>query len=147
MTGAAGAEVLVVRPSAQEAGPLPVTEVQRAADGGRDVRAEVLRINLRDIQSGDLQKNVALRPHDTVFVPQAPKVFVSGEVRSPGAYPFALGTTVRQAISLAGGLTPDGSSGRIRVVRAAEGKTKESKIRLDDAVQPGDTIVVKGKLF
>jgi protein involved in polysaccharide export with SLBB domain len=54
---------------------------------------------------------------------------------------------VRQVISLAGGLTPDGSSGRIRVVRVVDGKSRESKIRLDDRVQAGDTIVVKAKLF
>ena len=91
--------------------------------------------------------NVALRPNDTVFIPQAPKVFVSGEVRNPGAYPFSPGTTVRQAISLAGGLSEDGSSGRIRVVRQVEGKTTQLKIKLDEPVLPGDTIVVKAKLF
>jgi len=100
-----------------------------------------------DLQAGDLTKNVLLRPNDTVFVPLAPKVFVSGEVRNPGAYPFAPGTTVRQAISLAGGLTEDGSSGRIRVVRTREGKSRELKIKIDDPIQPGDTIVVKAKLF
>jgi polysaccharide export outer membrane protein len=110
-------------------------------------QAEVIRVNLKDIQAGDLSKNVALHPNDTVFVPLAPKVFVSGEVRNPGAYPFSPGTTVRQAISLAGGLTEDGSSGRIRVVREVEGKTREVKIKLDDPIEPGDTIVVKSKLF
>ena len=102
---------------------------------------------MRDIQAGDLTKNVALRPNDTVFIPQAPKVFVSGEVRNPGAYPFNPGTTVRQAISLAGGFSEDGSSGRIRVVRQVEGKTTQLKIKLDEPVLPGDTIVVKAKLF
>jgi len=109
--------------------------------------ADVIRVNMRDIQAGDLTKNVALRPNDTVFIPQAPKVFVSGEVRNPGAYPFNPGTTVRQAISLAGGFSEDGSSGRIRVVRQVEGKTTQLKIKLDEPVLPGDTIVVKAKLF
>lgn len=147
MTSAASTEILIVRPVGKNEGPLPSEEVQRAALGGADVKAQVIRVNLRDIQSGDLQKNVSLLPHDTVFVPQAPRVFVSGEVRTPGAYPFAPGTTVRQAISLAGGLTPDGAAGRIRVVRTADGKTRESKIKMDDPVLPGDTIVVKAKLF
>jgi len=44
-------------------------------------------------------------------------------------------------------LTEDGSSGRIRVVRTVEGKSRELKIKLEDPVQPGDTIVVKSKLF
>jgi polysaccharide export outer membrane protein len=147
MTAAASTEVLIVRPVTKGQGPLASEEVQRAAEGSGAVKAQVIRVNLRDIQSGELQKNVSLLPHDTVFVPQAPKVFVSGEVRSPGAYPFAPGTTVRQAISLAGGLTPDGAAGRIRVVRTADGKTRESKVKMEDPVMPGDTIVVKAKLF
>ena len=147
MTANAGADVLIVRPLSGEAGPLPSGVVEQAAQGEGKGMAEVIHVNLPDIQAGDLSKNVRLQPNDTVFVPQAPKVFVSGEVRNPGAYAFPPGTTVRQAISLAGGFTPDGSSGRIRVVRVVEGKSRESKIRLDDRVQPGDTIVVKAKLF
>ena len=145
-TASAGAEVVIVRPKGEVQGPvLP----NQAGDGGLVAPgvADVIRVNMRDIQAGDLTKNVALRPNDTVFIPQAPKVFVSGEVRNPGAYPFASGTTVRQAISLAGGFSEDGSSGRIRVVREIAGKTTQVKIKLDEPVLPGDTIVVKAKLF
>jgi polysaccharide export outer membrane protein len=147
MTANAGAEVVIVRPLTAEAGPVPSGVVEQAALGEGKEMAEVIRINLPDIQAGDLGKNVRLQPNDTVFVPLAPKVFVSGEVRHPGAYAFLPGNTVRQVISLAGGFTPDGSSGRIRVVRVVDGKSRESKIRLDDRVQAGDTIVVKAKLF
>jgi len=146
-TANAGAEVVVVRPHGEVQGPVLPSQVAGTASGDASATADVIRINLPDIQAGDLTKNIVLRPNDTVFVPQAPKVFVSGEVRNPGAYPFAPGTTVRQAISLAGGLTEDGSSGRIRVVRSVEGKSRELKIKIDEPIQPGDTIVVKSKLF
>ncbi len=147
LTGNAAAEVIVVRPLAEVTGPVLPTEVAEGESDPEKKRAEVMRVNIRDIQAGELEKNLALKPNDTVFVPQAPKVFVSGEVRNPGAYPFIPGTTVRQAVSLAGGFTQDGSQGRIRVVRAIEGKTKEVKIKLDEPIQAGDTIVVKAKLF
>ena len=143
-TANAGGEVVIVRPHGEVQGPVLPNQV---GEGPASASAEVIRVNMPDIQAGDLTKNILLRPNDTVFVPLAPKVFVSGEVRNPGAYPFASGTTVRQAISLAGGLTEDGSSGRIRVVRMVDGKSRELKIKLEDAVQPGDTIVVKSKLF
>jgi polysaccharide export outer membrane protein len=55
--------------------------------------------------------------------------------------------SVRQILSLAGGVTEDGSTGRIRVVRTVDGKAKESGIKIDDPLQPGDTIVVKAKIF
>ena len=82
------------------------------------------------------------------FIPQAPKIFVSGEVKSPGAYPFSPGLTVRQLVILAGGLTEDGSATRIRAIRKGEdGKTREVKIQMDDLVTLGDTLLVKAKLF
>lgn len=138
MTPLAGSEVVVVRPAAAAAGPvLP----------GTPGVSEVINVDMRDIQSGDLEKNLRLRPNDTVFVPQAPKVFVSGEVKSPGAFPFSAGQTVRQLISLAGGLTDFGSTGGIRIVRTVDGKAKEVKVKLDEPVHPGDTVVVKARLF
>jgi polysaccharide biosynthesis/export protein len=151
----AGVEVVVVRPQEGEAvaGPVLPTEVvegeaaqSEAVPAGRP-RASVFRVSMRAIEAGDLDQNLALEPNDTVFVPQAPKVFVTGEVRSPGAYGWFPGMTARQLISVAGGLTPDGSDGRLRVVREAEGAAREQGVKLDEAVRPGDTLVVRRRLF
>lgn len=150
MTVNAGVEVIVVRPAAGAAVSGPVLPTQVVADPEPregQAKAEVFRINVRDIQAGDLEKNLELRPKDTVFVPQAPKVFVSGEVRNPGAYAWFPGMTARQAISLAGGLTPEGSDGRLKVVREESGFTREGKIKLDDPVKAGETLVVRRRLF
>jgi polysaccharide export outer membrane protein len=145
----AATEVLVIRPLSPSEGPILPTDTELTADGPaiEKDQATVIRVSLRDIQLGRLEKSLVLQPNDTLFVPQAARVFVSGEVRNPGAYPFNSGTTVRQAISLAGGLTTRGSSSRVRVVREEEGRTKERKIDLDDPVEPGDTIVVKERIF
>lgn len=143
MSSNAGSEVLVVRPKADAQGPLLPSVVA----SGPNAQADVIRINMSDLQAGQMDKNILLRPNDTVFVPAAGKIFVSGEVRNPGAYPFSPGTTVRQAISLAGGFTDRASEGKIRIVRDVDGKTREIKVGLDDPVQPGDSIVVKEKLF
>jgi polysaccharide export outer membrane protein len=137
----AAAEVIVVRPRGESHGPVLPSELTDSA------LVEILRVNVRAIESGDLSANLVLRPNDTVFVPQAPKIYVSGEVNSPGAYPLTPGTTVRQILSLAGGITEDGSTGRIRVVRTVGGKPHESGIKIDDLVQAGDTLVVRAKIF
>jgi|SRR5688572_9287744 len=143
-TAGAGTEVVIVRPNRPVDRPVLPADV--AAAGGAPL-AEVIRVNLREIQMGHLDRNVALRPNDTVFVTQAARIFVTGEVRNAGAFAYSPGLTVRQAISVAGGLTPDGSSGRLRVIREVDGRSKEMKARLDDPVLPGDTIIVKAKLF
>jgi polysaccharide export outer membrane protein len=142
MTPNAGTEVVVVRPRNPEARPVLPAEVGAAAAGGT---ADVIRVDLRDIEAGDLGQNVALLPEDTVFVPAAPKVFVSGRVPNPGGYAFAPGTTVRQAVSLAGGSAR--SAGRVRVLREVGGRAQPVQVGLDDLVQAGDTIIVRGKLF
>jgi polysaccharide export outer membrane protein len=141
MTPNAGTEAVVVRPRNPEARPVLPAEVSAA--GGAS--ADVIRVDLRDIEGGDLGQNVALLPKDTVFVPAAPKVFVSGRVPKPGGYPFAPGTTVRQAVSLAGGTAR--SAGRVRVLREVGGRAQPVALGLDDLVQAGDTIIVRGTLF
>jgi len=145
----AGSEVVIVRPAAPVDRPLLPSDVATGSESGgaSAPRATVLRVNVKEIQAGQLEKNLLLRPDDTVFVPPAARIFVTGEVRSPGAVAFSSGLTVRQAISLAGGFTEDASTGGARVVRDANGASHTVKVKLDERLQPGDTIVVKAKLF
>jgi polysaccharide export outer membrane protein len=109
---------------------------------------EVLRIDLRDLQSGELLKNnIVLRDGDTVFVPRAQMVYLTGQVRSPGAYSIEPGTSVLQALSLAGGATDRGATSRIKIIRNEDDKKRELKAKLTDVVEPGDTIVVPERYF
>jgi polysaccharide export outer membrane protein len=137
MTARAGSEVVIVRSRSAEARPVLPSEVGPPEAAA----AEVIRVDLRAIEAGDLDKNVALLPRDTVFVPAAPRVFVSGRVSEPGGYPFTPGTTVRQAVGLAGGSAR--SASRVRVLREVEGRAREVAVGLDDLVQANDTVVVR----
>ena len=146
-TSAAGVEVVIVRPKIAVSGPLVPVDLTGAPTGDSTDQADLIRVNIRDIQMGQLDENVLVRPNDTVFVTQAARIFVTGEVRNPGAITFWPEATVRKAINTAGGFSADAATGRLRIVREVEGKTKEIKVNLDDPVQPGDTIIVKAKLF
>ena len=132
-------EVVIVRAGPGATGP----ELPQDAAPGR----ETIRVDLRQLQEGAAGKNVQLREGDTVFVPKASPVYVYGEVRTPGAYPFQSGMTVMQSLALAGGVTVKGAKGRIKIIRTGEGGRKEIKVRLGDPVQPGDTIVVPERFF
>lgn len=115
--------------------------------------SEVIRVNLREfekeVEVGQLTRNVLLMDGDTVFVPRfdRTRVFVSGEVRNPGAYSIPEGTTVLQAITLAGGTTERASTGRIRISRLVNGEQASIRASLGDVVQPGDTIIVPERYF
>jgi polysaccharide export outer membrane protein len=141
----AGSELLVVHAS-DRSGP-EVTPAGLPPAAKATARGEVVRIDLRDIQAGRLERNILLQPNDTLIVPQASQIFVSGEVRSPGAFAYRPGLTIRQAVSLAGGFTPDASTRNARIVRQVEGKPKTLKLKVDEPVQPGDTVTIQTRLF
>jgi len=139
MTAAASSEVMILRPhNAGSAQALTPEQVDQS---------NVTRVNLADLQLGRLSQNVTLVEGDTIFVPKAEKFFITGQVRSPGAYTYERGLTVLQAISLAGGLTEKGSSRRIKVIRAVKGKKTQQGINVADAIQPGDTLVIPQRLL
>jgi polysaccharide biosynthesis/export protein len=140
VTPQAADEILIVRPAPGK-GAGPVTPEQAGAD------TTVLRINIRDLQEGNLAKNVLLKDGDTVVVPKAHGVYVFGQVKAPGAYAMEKGTTVLQALSLAGGVTDRGSTGRVKIVRTIDGKKQELKAKLTDLVEPGDTLIVGERFF
>jgi polysaccharide export outer membrane protein len=114
---------------------------------GEQDAAEVVRVNLADLQSGIEPRHLTLRDSDTVYLPRAELVYVFGQVRTPGAYPLRKGTTVLQALSLAGGVADRGATGRIRIVRQQGDRKVEIRVRLDEAVEAGDTIVVPERFF
>jgi polysaccharide biosynthesis/export protein len=142
-TQTAAEEVLIVRPHAAGRGSGPVEGPTLATDS----EATVLKTNIRELQSGSLSQNLTLKDGDTIVVNKAQSVYVFGQVRAPGAYPIDRGTTVLQALSLAGGVTDRGSTGRIKIVRTVDGAKKELKVKLTDTVEPGDTLIVAERYF
>jgi polysaccharide export outer membrane protein len=78
---------------------------------------------------------------------------VIGQVNKPGELVVGHRTTVMQALSMAGGLTPYASEGRIIVIRQNNGKEMSIPFPYDDVVRgqsldkdialnPGDVVVV-----
>lgn len=114
---------------------------------GEDASAEVIKVDLRRLDAGQLSSVATMHDGDTVYVPRAASVFVYGEVQRPGAYPIGQDTTVRQAIALAGGLTEFGSTGRVRILRLVGGVEQEIRVKLHDPVRAGDTVVVPERFF
>src|SRR5207302_7905925 len=109
---------------------------------------DIARVNLRELENGAFSQNALLHDGDTIFVPRAESVYVFGQVKNPGAYALQQkNTTVLQALSLAGGVTDRGSTGRIRIARIVNGNKQELRVKLADVVQPGDTIIVQERFF
>jgi polysaccharide biosynthesis/export protein len=137
LPSASGEALIVHAASGAAAGPTIPT----------DDKAEVDTVDLKALQSGALNQNLALRDGDTIFVPRAEAIYVFGQVKSPGAYAIQRDTTVLQALSLAGGVTDRGATGRIRIVRLEKGTKIEIRVKLDYVVRAGDTVIVPERFF
>ena len=122
---------------------------------------------IRDIKAAGLTPNdlaeqvqTALREYITdasvtVVVRQmnSRRVFITGEVAKPGAYPLASTTTVMQLIALAGGINEFADAESISVLRLEGTQTKTFSLNYKDVakgkkpeqnivLKPGDTVVV-----
>ena len=141
MTDNAGGEVVMLRAERDDgAVPAPLTS-------GAPGVSEVARASVRDLRAGSFSRNVELRHGDSIFVPRVELVYVLGQVSTPGPYPLDPGMTVLKAISLAGGVTRIGSTGRVKIVRIVDGKKIELRAKLDDVLRAGDTVNVGTRLF
>jgi polysaccharide export outer membrane protein len=152
----AGHEVVVIRPPTGSVAPPLLLDGARPSGEGAPTDpaafpelpgAETFRVSVQELQSGNAERNILLHPGDTVYVPKAGQVYITGSVARPGPYRYQEGATVLQALTLAGGVTERGSSKRVKILRIVGGKKVEIKAQLTEPVLPEDTIVVPERFF
>jgi polysaccharide export outer membrane protein len=129
-TPSASAELTIARP-------------RRPGDTGD---SEVVRVSWKDLELGK-GRDVGLQDGDIINVPKAQTFFITGQVRNGGPYVLEPGTTIQQAIAMAGGLSERGSNRGITVTRLVNGKSTDVKVTLEDNVQPNDTITIRNRFF
>jgi polysaccharide biosynthesis/export protein len=82
----------------------PQTPTSGAASAqAADSDYELIKVNVNALFKGQFDQR--LEPGDIVNIPRADVFFVAGEVKAPGSFPLKDGTTLRQAVSLAQGMT------------------------------------------
>jgi polysaccharide export outer membrane protein len=137
-TPAAASYVVISRPAGSG------SRLPREEPGG----GTSLRVTLRELQTGQLPSGFTLRDGDTVTIPKADTIYVTGYVKIPGPYPIDGDLTVMQAIAMAGGATDKAAPNRVRIFRTSDGKQQEVKgVKMSDLVRPGDTIDVPQRYF
>jgi protein involved in polysaccharide export with SLBB domain len=89
-----------------------------------------------------------VKPGDIITIQEYKKFFVDGEVKKPGGYNYMRDMTVKTAISMAGGFTPNAD--REAIILDYQGNDQIEPIAdLHEAVKPGDIITIKSyqKIF
>jgi len=111
-------------------------------------------LKLKEILTERLKEFVEI-PTVTVIVMEANgfKIYISGQIRSPGVYRLRSETTLAQIISMAGGLGEWANQSKIIIIRKEDGKEKRFTINykkivkgkdlsLNILLKAGDTIIV-----
>lgn len=108
---------------------------------GRDARG------VRDAAIQRLSEGYLKSPRVTVEVVGYRPIYVHGEVKTGGEYPFKIGTRLRDAVAIAGGYTYRATTSY--VVLSRDGAANEIRVRMpnDMLVMPGDNIRVPERFF
>ena len=143
---------------------LPLVGRIKAAGMTPQALETLLKNRLRPNYTTDLDVTVSLvtPPNTTEEAAEKeqkkPKIFVTGEVKSPGSFVYKPQTNVLQAIALSGGLGPFAAKTRIQIHRRVEGlesvfvfdyRAYEAGRVLEGNIdlRPNDVIVVPEKGF
>lgn len=114
-----------------------------------DIQVIGLRVNeVAALITDGLKGDYLDQPSVNVSVVQYRPFFIMGEVKNPQDYPYQPGLTVAQAIAIAGGMTERADREKIELKRMVSGEIRVlSRVPLDYAVQPGDTITIAESFF
>jgi polysaccharide export outer membrane protein len=113
-----------------------------AVPAARKTAAELAKTIATGLANGYL-----VNPDVRVTVVQYRPIYVTGQVNRPGAYPYSVGLTVEKAVTLAGGLTRIASERGVFLLPEDAPSSQRRRVRFDDPVLPGDTLLVEESLF
>lgn len=105
-------------------------KTEPAGETPDEEKYELVKASINGMLQGHFEQNVRIEPGDIVNIPPNDVFFVAGEVKAPGSFRLKEGTTLRQAISLAQGMTFKSASNRGLIFRedVASGKRQEIKV-------------------
>jgi len=115
---------------------------------------EKIPVNLT-LGKSDPSQSLKLLPFDTVVLPNATFVSITGEVKAPGPVKYTRDLTVVSAIASVGGLTPAASK-RVIILRSNGGKSESIRVNVGDIMdgdtpdvplKPNDKIEVRQRMF
>jgi len=118
-----------------------------ALAGGPTEKADKEQVTVRRVVDGQertllLKLDETVHVDDLIVVGEGQKLYVIGEVKTPGRYAYESGATVERALSLAGGVTDKAEATIVKVTRT-KGKGVETVVLPHDAsVLPSDIILV-----
>jgi len=126
-----------VDPSGRISMPL-IQDIQAAGLTARELEASI---------TASLSPQYLKDPKVSVEVLEFRSVYILGEVRTPGKYPYVPNMTVLQAVAVAGGHTYRANENAAQVTRIENDMMKTMTLPPLGLIMPGDTVVIKRRWF
>lgn len=106
------------------------------------------------IQESDAAKKPTLikferviSPGDIITIPGYKRVYINGQVKNPGSYPYQSGLTLRKVITLAGGFTQRAEQDSGYIISEGDSDDEPNEFGLEYLISPGDIITIKQSFF
>lgn len=94
------------------------------------------------------QRKILNSPSVSVEIAKYRPVFILGEVKKPGQYPYEPGMTALTLVAIAGGFTYRAQTGYVSVLRKDEdGKVVEGRAPRGEEIHPGDVVTIFERYF
>jgi polysaccharide export outer membrane protein len=121
-----------------------------AMAGGATEKADRQALTVRRVVEGQEQSLVlpleaAVQPEDLIIVREGQRVYVTGEVKTPGRYAYETGATIQRVLTLAGGVTEKAEASVVKLTRTTEQGVETTVVPQDAVVLPEDIILVVPK--
>ena len=128
----------------------------RRLEGAEQVSEPVVRVfETQSVATGEVGRDVILKPGDVVSVSAKQRYFITGEIAKPGQYDLSTGMTLMQAISQAGGQGKFASQ-TVEVHRGGDGDKEILTFDLahirkgkasDPVIEAGDVLIIRRRFF
>lgn len=112
-------------------------------NGGDKTARELETLIAASLSKGGYLVNPSVAVQITQFRPY----YILGEVAQPGAYPYTVGLTVRNAVATARGYTYRANIKKVYIQGAGDAQEQLYELTPSTAVMPGDTIRIPERLF
>ena len=115
-----------------------IRQVKAAGLSTSELEAEVVRL---------LKPDYLRNPIVSVELLNQSPIYVTGEVRQPGQFPYRSNMTVFAAAALAGGYTYRAKSNVAYIIRAGDKSRSKQTVTPETLIYPGDIIEIPERLF
>jgi len=114
---------------------------------GRVKAASLTTQQLERAVASQLSKGLLRDPRVSVQVARYAPIYIHGEVKRGGEYPYRPGLTAMDAVAVAGGFTYRANEDKVLIRRFGSGVEETYPISRPIAVYPGDNIRIAERLF